>query len=66
VSHGAPEKLTLLRNSRSGVSQAGYTVRARSTELRKWECTMTISKTSGYNPVCTEISAEWTGTDPAA
>ena len=50
----------------SGVSQAGYTVRARSTELRKWECTMTISKTSGYNPVCTELSAEWTGTDPAA
>lgn len=50
----------------SGVSQQGYTVRARSTDLRKWECTMTISKTSGYNPVCTELSAEWTGTDPAA
>lgn len=50
----------------TGVSQQGYTVRARSTELRKWECTMTISKTSGYNPVCTELSAEWTGTDPSA
>jgi type II secretory pathway pseudopilin PulG len=50
----------------SGVSQQGYTVRARSTDLRKWECTMTISKTSGYNPVCTELAAEWTGTDPTA
>lgn len=50
----------------TGVSQQGYTVRARSTDLRKWECTMTISKTSGYNPVCTELSAEWTGSDPAA
>lgn len=50
----------------TGVSQQGYTVRARSTELRKWECTMTISKTSGYNPVCTELSAEWTGSDPTA
>ncbi|HST59585.1 MAG TPA: type II secretion system protein [Longimicrobium sp.] len=50
----------------SNVSQQGYTVRARSTDLRKWECTMTISKTSGYNPVCTELAAEWTGTDPAA
>ncbi|HST59584.1 MAG TPA: type II secretion system protein [Longimicrobium sp.] len=50
----------------TGVTQAGYTVRARSTELRKWECTMTISKTSGYNPVCTELAAEWVGTDPAA
>jgi type II secretory pathway pseudopilin PulG len=50
----------------TGVSQQGYTVRARSTELRKWECTMTISKTSGYNPVCTELSAEWTGSDPSA
>lgn len=50
----------------TGVSQQGYTVRARSTELRKWECTMTISKTSGYNPVCTELAAEWTGNDPSA
>lgn len=50
----------------TGVSQQGYSVRARSTELRKWECTMTISKTSGYNPVCTELTTEWTGTDPSA
>jgi type II secretory pathway pseudopilin PulG len=50
----------------TGVSQQGYTVRARSTELRKWECTMTISKTSGYNPVCTELTQEWTGNDPSA
>lgn len=50
----------------TGVSQQGYTVRARSTELRKWECTMTISKTSGYNPVCTELTQEWTGSDPSA
>jgi hypothetical protein len=50
----------------TGVSQSGYTVRARSTELRSWECTMTISKTSGYNPVCTQLAAEWTGTDPSA
>jgi type II secretory pathway pseudopilin PulG len=50
----------------TGVSQQGYTVRARSTDLRKWECTITISKTSGYNPVCSELSAEWTGSDPSA
>jgi type II secretory pathway pseudopilin PulG len=50
----------------TGVSQSGYTVRARSTELRLWECTMTISKTSGYNPVCTQLAAEWAGTDPSA
>lgn len=50
----------------SGVSQQGYTVRARSTDVRKWECTITISKTSGYNPQCTELAAEWTGSDPAA
>jgi type II secretory pathway pseudopilin PulG len=50
----------------SGVSQAGYTVRARSTELRKWECTLVVSKTSGYNPTCTELTTEWTGSDPAA
>lgn len=50
----------------TGVSQQGYTVRARSTELRKWECTMTISKTSGYNPVCTELTQEWTGSNPSA
>lgn len=50
----------------TGVSQAGYTVRARSTEIRKWECTLVVSKTSGYNPTCTELSAEWVGTDPAA
>lgn len=50
----------------TGVSQQGYSVRARSTELRKWECTITISKTSGYNPVCTELTTEWTGNDPSA
>jgi type II secretory pathway pseudopilin PulG len=50
----------------TGVSQQGYTVRARSTELRKWECTMTISRTSGYNPVCIELPQEWTGADPSA
>lgn len=50
----------------TGVTQQGYTVRARSTELRKWECTITISKTSGFNPVCSELAAEWTGTDPSA
>lgn len=50
----------------TGVSQQGYTVRARSTELRKWECTMTISRTSGYNPACTELAAEWTGSDPSS
>lgn len=49
----------------TGVTQQGYTVRARSTELRKWECTITISKTSGFNPLCTELAAEWTGSDPA-
>lgn len=48
----------------TGVTQQGYAVRARSTELRKWECTLTISRTSGFSPVCTELSAEWTGTDP--
>jgi type II secretory pathway pseudopilin PulG len=50
----------------TGVSQQGYSVRARSTDIRKWECTITISKTSGYNPICTELTAEWTGTDPSA
>jgi type II secretory pathway pseudopilin PulG len=50
----------------TAVSQQGYTVRARSTELRKWECTITISKTSGFSPACAELAAEWTGTDPAA
>ena len=50
----------------TGVTQSGYTVRARSTELRKWECTITISKTSGFSPACTELASEWTGTDPAA
>lgn len=50
----------------TGVSQQGYTVRARSTDLRKWECTMTISRTSGYHPSCTELTAEWTGADPGA
>lgn len=50
----------------TGVSQRGYTVRSRSTDLRKVECTITISPTSGFNPVCTELATEWTGNDPAA
>jgi len=48
------------------VSQDGYTIRARSVDLRKVECTVTVSKTSGFNPLCTDLAAEWTGTDPAA
>lgn len=50
----------------TNVSQDGYTIRARSVDLRKVECSVTVSKTSGFNPQCTDLSAEWTGTDPAA
>ncbi len=50
----------------TNVSQDGYTIRARSVDLRKVECTVAVSKTSGFNPQCTDLAAEWTGTDPAA
>jgi hypothetical protein len=50
----------------TNVSQDGYTVRARSVALRKVECTVTVSRTSGFNPRCTDLAAEWTGSDPAA
>jgi type II secretory pathway pseudopilin PulG len=50
----------------TNVSQAGYTIRARSVELRRVECTVTVSKTSGFNPQCTDLTTDWTGTDPAA
>jgi type II secretory pathway pseudopilin PulG len=50
----------------TNVSQDGYTIRARSVDLRKVECSVTVSKTSGFNPQCTDLAAEWAGTDPAA
>jgi type II secretory pathway pseudopilin PulG len=50
----------------TNVSQDGYTIRARSVDLRKVECTVTVSPTSGFNPQCTDLPAEWTGSDPAA
>lgn len=50
----------------TNVSQDGYTIRARSLDLRKVECSVTVSKTSGFNPQCTDLAAEWAGTDPAA
>jgi type II secretory pathway pseudopilin PulG len=49
----------------TSVSQAGYTIRARSVDLRKVECTVTVSKTSGFNPQCTDLATEWTGNDPS-
>lgn len=59
TSHGVGLRIT-------GVSQEGYAVRARSTEERRWECTITISPESGYNPTCLKRLADWAGTDPSA
>ena len=70
---GAPATATMTFPTSEGVgiritnvSQDGYTIRARSVDLRKVECTVTVSKTSGFNPLCSDLAAEWTGTDPAA